>query len=121
MDSETVDNILGTTDELSSFSAIFRFRGFWLSLSNLHAWISKHWEPILDSEVHIFPVAKGFFMVKFNSVKDRKTILCNYSFSWEDRFPLMAKPWHMDFDPLTESFNKVPIWVWISNLPMISG
>ena len=30
----------------------------------------------------------------------------------------MAKPWHMDFDPLTESFNKVPIWVWLLNLLM---
>ena len=30
----------------------------------------------------------------------------------------MAKPWHMDFDPLSESFNKVPIWVRLPYLPM---
>ena len=30
----------------------------------------------------------------------------------------MAKPWHMDFDLLIESFNKVPIWVRLPNLPM---
>ena len=57
-------------------------------------------------------------MVKFDSVDDRNTILCNYGFSWEDKAPLMAKPWHPDFDPLTESFNKVPISVRILNLPL---
>ena len=41
-----------------------------------------------------------------------------HSFSWLDRYPLMAKPWHMDFDPFTESFNRVPIWVWLPNLSM---
>ena len=46
LDSETIDNILGVADELSSFVAIFKFHDFWPSLSNLHAWISKHWEPI---------------------------------------------------------------------------
>ena len=57
-------------------------------------------------------------MVKFDSVDDRKKILCNYGFSWEEKFPLMAKPWHPDFDPLTESFNKFLVWVKIPNLPM---
>lgn len=30
----------------------------------------------------------------------------------------MAKPWFQDFDPLTESFNKIPLWVRLSNLPL---
>ena len=30
----------------------------------------------------------------------------------------MVKIWHKDFDPLTESFNKIPIWVRLPNLPM---
>lgn len=71
--------------------------------------------PLIDNNVHIFPCAKGFFIVKFESSSDRKIILHN-SFSWQGRFTLMAKPWHMDFDPLSESFNKVPIWVRLPNL-----
>ena len=109
LDSDTINNILGKADDLSTFSSIFWFWGFWPSLANLHALISKYWETILDHEVHIFLMARGFFIVKFKSVEDRKTILCNYNFSWEDRFSLMAKPWHVDFDPLTKSFNRVPI------------
>ncbi len=30
----------------------------------------------------------------------------------------MAKPWHMDFDPLSESFNKIPTWVRLPNFPL---
>ena len=44
--------------------------------------------------------------------------MCDYNFSWEERFPLMAKPWHKDFDPLTKYFNKIPVWVKLLNLPM---
>ena len=56
--------------------------------------------------------------MKFESAKDRESILCHNRFSWQDKFPLMAKPWHMDFDSLSESFNKVPIWVRLPYLPM---
>ena len=30
----------------------------------------------------------------------------------------MAKPWYKDFDPLTEFFNKIPLWVRLLNLPL---
>lgn len=30
----------------------------------------------------------------------------------------MAKPWVQFFDPSTESFNKIPIWVRLSNLTL---
>ena len=37
LDSDTINNILGKADDLSTFSSIFRFWGFWPSLANLHA------------------------------------------------------------------------------------
>lgn len=30
----------------------------------------------------------------------------------------MAKPWHKDFDPVIESFNKILVWVRLLNLPL---
>ena len=86
-------------------------------LSKLHAWISKFWEPIVSNIVQIFPVAKGFFIVNFASTNDRNAIL-RHGFSWEERFPLMAKPWYKDFDMTSESFNKIPLWVRLPNLPL---
>ena len=62
-------------------------------------------------------MAKGFFIVKFASMEDQNAIL-RHGFSWEERFPLMAKPWYVDFDPSIESFNKIPLWVRLPNLPL---
>lgn len=31
---------------------------------------------------------------------------------------LMIKPWHFDFNPVSETFNKFPIWVRFPNLPL---
>lgn len=118
LDPETVDLIISTAEEFSAQAAIFHFRGYWPSLPDLHAWISKQWEPLLDDNVHIFPVAKGFFVVKFDSIEDRRFFLCNKKISWDGRFPLLAKPWHSDFDPLSESFNKIHVWVRLPNLPL---
>jgi hypothetical protein len=30
----------------------------------------------------------------------------------------MGKPWYKEFDPSTESFNKMPLWVRLLNLPL---
>ena len=111
LDPELVEDIFHTAEDLSSLAAIFRFRGYWPSLVDLHGWISKNWTPLIDHNIHIFPCAKGFFIAKFQSSNDRKIILCHNNFSWQGRYPLLAKPWHMDFDPLLKSFNKFPIWV----------
>lgn len=63
-------------------------------------------------------MAKGFFIANFEIGKERDIILCDHYFSWEDKFMLMIKPWHEDFNPSSESFNKILIWVWLPNLPL---
>ena len=50
-DQHIENEIFSTAEEFSALAAIFRFRGFWPSLSVLHAWISEHWEPILGHGV----------------------------------------------------------------------
>ena len=108
------------TRDLSKDSIIFHFKGFWPTLSELHAWISKHWHPYIMAIVEIFPFVKGFFIVTFLNSKDRKAILCDQVFFWENRFPLMVKPWNLDFNPQTESF-KIPTWVRLPNFPLHFG
>ncbi|GLJ16365.1 hypothetical protein SUGI_0277300 [Cryptomeria japonica] len=39
-------------------------------------------------------------------------------FLWENRFPLMIKPWYEDLNPSYESFCKMSIWVRLPNLPL---
>ncbi len=55
--------------------------------------------------------------MKFESVEDRNAIF-DFGFTWEEKFPLMFKTWHKDFNPLMESFNKFPLWVRLLNLPL---
>lgn len=62
-------------------------------------------------------MAIGFFIVKFDVVEDRRAILCS-RFNWEDRYPLLAKPWHEGFDPTSKSFSHMPLWVRLPNLPL---
>ena len=114
---EVVADISDQLVDFASKAAIFRFKGFWPSLLDLHAWIGRVWKPLLSGSAQIYPVARGFFIVKFDSTDDRNAIL-SHVFAWKVRYPLMAKPWFKDFDPSTESFNKVPLWVRLPNLPL---
>lgn len=92
LESDTMDEIFKTVEDFSTTAAIFHFRGFWPSLPDLHTCIYKHWEPIITDIVQIYPMERGFSIVKFQNAADRNIILCNSFFSWEERVPLMAKP-----------------------------
>ena len=62
-------------------------------------------------------MARGFFIMKSATTKVRNVIMC-HGFSWGAKFPLMAKLWYKKFDPSTKSFNKIPLWVKLPNLPL---
>ncbi|GLJ34000.1 hypothetical protein SUGI_0683830 [Cryptomeria japonica] len=115
---DTEKEIIYNTSLFESHGPICRFQGFWPSLPQLHTWISQSWEPISKGSVNIFPLAKGFFIAKFEHAEDRSKILCINPFSWEDKFVLMVKPWFLGFNPSTNSFNEIPIWVRLPNHPL---
>ncbi|GLJ05091.1 hypothetical protein SUGI_0010790 [Cryptomeria japonica] len=97
---------------------IGRFVGRWSSLGDLHKWISVHWEPSVEDYVQIYPHARGFFVVVFQSVADRNKVLGGGQWCWEDKHVLMLKPWHPTFNPDSESFDQMPLWIRLLNLPM---
>lgn len=57
-------------------------------------------------------------MVLFDSEQYRKKVLYEYQWSWEDKYLLLLKPWYLTFNPTTKSFDKVPMWVRLSYLPL---
>ena len=73
--SDIVDEISICMADFSANASIFYFKGFWPSLSDLHAWISHFWDPIISKIAHIYPFPRGLFIVKFNTVADRASIL----------------------------------------------
>ncbi|XP_059067593.1 uncharacterized protein LOC131858381 [Cryptomeria japonica] len=114
---ETEEEIDYNVSVFSTQGVICRFRGFWSSLPQLHSWNSEHWEPLIIGKVHIYPMAKGVFVAKFENAQDKNIILCDHYFSWEGKFMLMMiKPWYSDFNPSSEMFNKIPFWVLLPNL-----
>lgn len=90
----------------------------WPSLGELHKWISVNWEPLVEDFVQIYPHARGFFVVVFQSMADRNKVLSGGQWSWEDKHMLMLKPWHPAFNPESESFDQTPLWIRLLNLPM---
>ncbi|XP_059074832.1 uncharacterized protein LOC131874903 [Cryptomeria japonica] len=114
-----VDAVLSpSTTDLGAMGVICRLTGFGPSLPQLHSWISERLEPLVTGKVHIYPMAKGFFIAKFENARDTNIILCDHYFSWEDKFMLMIKPWLSDFNPSSKTFNKILIWVQLPNLPL---
>ncbi|GLJ20508.1 hypothetical protein SUGI_0373300 [Cryptomeria japonica] len=97
---------------------ICRFKGIWPSLSKLHKWISHHWDPLITGTIHIYPMAKGFFVAKFENAKDKRKIRCESFFYEKDKMSLLAKLWHFDFNQLSKKFNKIPVWVRLPYLPL---
>ncbi|GLJ28514.1 hypothetical protein SUGI_0561000 [Cryptomeria japonica] len=39
-----------------------------------------------------------------------KRTLCEYLWSWEEKHTMPLKPWYLNFNPTTESFDKTPTW-----------
>lgn len=115
---DTDTEIIHTSSLFEAHGLICRFRGFWPSLPQLYTWISQSWEPIIKDSINIFLSAKGFFIAKFEYAEDRSKILGINPFSWEDKFVLMVKPWFSGFNPSIDSFNEIPIWVRLPNLPL---
>ncbi|GLJ12062.1 hypothetical protein SUGI_0183130 [Cryptomeria japonica] len=95
-----------------------RFRGLWPSLGDLKKWISVHWEPIVEDCVQIYPHAQGFFVVVFQNETDRNKVLRCCQWCWEDKHPLMLKPWHPTFNLDLETFDCTPLGIRLPNLPM---
>ena len=79
------------------FELIGRFCALWPSLSELHKW---------------------FFIIVFENIQDKRMVLCNLFWCWEDQNVLMLKPWHPNFRPDSEGFDKVPIWVRLPYFPL---
>ncbi|GLJ54604.1 hypothetical protein SUGI_1173070 [Cryptomeria japonica] len=115
---DTDMEIIYTSSVFEAHGLICRFQGFWPSLPQLHTWISQSWEPIIKGSLNIFPSTKGFFIAKFEYVEDRVKILGINPFSWEDKYVLMVKPWFSGFNPSTNSFNDILVWVRLPNLPL---
>ena len=89
------------------------FNGFWAKPESLNQWIYSIW--IENGDLHLY--SKGFFIVKFNTVKDKKYALNEGPWFWGNARLFMTY-WFSEFDPNTMVVSKMPVWVKLYNLPL---
>ncbi|GLJ40318.1 hypothetical protein SUGI_0828740 [Cryptomeria japonica] len=97
---------------------IGHFRGILPSLGDLHKWILDHWVSIVDDSVQIYPHARGFFVVVFQTMEDRNKIIGGYQWCWEDSNPLMLKLWHPTINSESKSFDRSPMSIRLLNISL---
>ncbi|GLJ21909.1 hypothetical protein SUGI_0409690 [Cryptomeria japonica] len=95
LDAKTAKEVYENEQYFVELGLIGRFQGLWPSLG-----------------------ARGFFMVIFDNLEDRKKIFCKSFWSWEAKHTLLLKPWYPTFKLGIESFDQIPIWVRLPNLPL---
>lgn len=94
-------------------AVICRFNGFWPKPEALRQWIYSIWTENCD--IHL--CSKGFFIVKFDTIKDKDYALNEGPWFWGNA-GLFVRSWFPDFDPNSMVVTKMPVWVKLFNLPI---
>jgi hypothetical protein len=100
-------------DHLLAHRLICRFNKVWSNLAELQALISKVWSSCLKDTLVIQPCPKEFLI----SQADLESVL--HDGPWfSSRSGLFMRPWQPSFNPYTETFSSIPIWVQMPNLSL---
>ena len=92
-----------------------RFSGQKCSATSLKKWVTNSWMDIIQHCPEVFILLRGWISFKFHEPVDSASILSG-SWRWEGS-GLLLKRWSPLFDPRTERYDTLPIWVKLLNLP----
>ncbi|XP_056687832.1 uncharacterized protein [Spinacia oleracea] len=94
--------VMYVVGEKPSIGAILRF-------------IEKEWHQV--SKPQIFLHDEGYFVIRFQSKKDKESVLVAGPHMFFGK-PMIVKPWTASFNFQEEILRVVPVWVRLSNLPL---
>ncbi|XP_021847237.1 uncharacterized protein [Spinacia oleracea] len=94
--------VMYVVGEKPSIGAILRF-------------IAKEWHQV--SKPQIFLHDEGYFVIRFQSKKDKESVLVAGPHMFFGK-PMMVKPWTASFNFQEEILRVVPVWVRLPNLPL---
>jgi hypothetical protein len=109
--------VLECSSQLNKFAMVCSFNDFWPNLVALRSWIDSEWFPLLEGEITVCPLAKGFFTAIFDSSDDRDLVSSFGPWFW-GREGLSMQLWTPDFDPTTTSISTATVWVRLPSLPL---
>jgi len=99
--------------DLQNNAVICRFNGFWPKTDALYQWVHTVWAK--NCRIHL--CSKGFFIVIFQEGGGREKILNEGPWFWGNT-GLFVTPWFPEFDANSMVVTRMPVWVWLHNLPI---
>jgi len=86
---------------LAENALIGKFTGLWPSPKMVEAWMGDRWKSLLQGEVSLCAVGRGFFVFSFTRTKDRDLVFRSRPYFMGARGLFLA-PWTLDFNPGAE-------------------
>jgi hypothetical protein len=99
---------------LAENALIGKFTGLWPSPKTVEAWMGERWKSLLQGEVSLCAVGRGFFVFSFTRTKDRDLVFRSRPYFMGARGLFLA-PWTLDFNPGAE-ITAAPVWVRLPHL-----
>jgi hypothetical protein len=87
-----------------------------LCKESLHVWVEQVWSSLLGYTPEVLYLSKGWFGFLCKSPEDILLLLENM---WVNGgSSLMLKRWQVAFDPVSEYFSLINLWVLLPGLPL---
>lgn len=101
---------------LAEKALIGKFTGLWPSPKTVGAWMEDRWKMLVQGEVSLCAVGRGFFVFRFSRKEDRDLVFRSGPYFMGSRGLFLA-PWTLDFNPGDE-ITAAPVWVRLPHLPL---
>jgi hypothetical protein len=101
---------------LAENALIGKFTGLWPSPKTVEAWMDDRWKMLIQGNVSLCAVGRGFFVFSFTRKVDRDLVFRSGPYFMGSRGLFLA-PWTLDFNPGAE-ITAAPVWVRLPHLPL---
>jgi hypothetical protein len=101
---------------LAEKALIGKFTGLWPSPKMVEAWMDDRWKMLIQGNVSLCAVGRGFFVFIFSRKEDRDLVFKSGPYFMGSRGLFLA-PWTLDFNPGAEII-AAPVWVRLPHLPL---
>jgi hypothetical protein len=101
---------------LAENALIGKFTGLWPNPKTVEAWMDDRWKTMIQGNVTLYAVGRGFFIFSFTRKADRDLVFRSGPYFMGSKGMFLA-PWTLDFNPGAE-ITAAPVWVRLPHLPL---
>jgi hypothetical protein len=101
---------------LAEKALIGKFTGLWPSPKMVEAWMDDRWKSLIQGNVSLCAVGRGFFVFSFSRIEDHDLVFRSGPYFMGSRGLFLA-PWTLEFNPGAE-ITAALVWVRLPHLPL---